>query len=103
MEEILNHLISMDDACKKELNALKQKQENIEYLVNEEISKRKDEIKNKYKFKIDRKKSEYETKLNETIQKMETYEQQKLQKIKSNYEQDKPDLIKRIIQSIVEL
>ena len=56
MEEILNNLIAIDETCKRQLQELQEKQDNIEYLVNEEISKQKDEIKNKYKFKIDRKK-----------------------------------------------
>ncbi len=101
MEEILNHLISMDDACKRELRQLQEKQENIEYLVNEEISKRKDEIKTKYKFKIDMRKSEYETKLNETAQNIECNKLQKIETIKTNYEKDKPNLVNDTIKAIL--
>ncbi len=101
MEEILNHLISMDDACKRELRQLQEKQENIEYLVNEEISKRKDEIKTKYKFKIDMRKSEYETKLNETAQNIECNKLQKIETIKTNYEKDKPNLLNDTIKAIL--
>lgn len=101
MEEILNHLISMDDACKRELRQLQEKQENIEYLVNEEISKRKDEIKTKYKFKMDMRKSEYEAKLSQTAQNIEANKLQKIETIKITYEKDKPNLISDTIKAIL--
>lgn len=101
MEEILNNLISIDDACKRELRQLQEKQENIEYLVNEEISKRKDEIKTKYKFKMDMRKSEYEAKLNQTARNIECDKLEKIEAIKTIYEKDKPNLINDTIKSIL--
>ena len=71
MEETLIRLIEIDDECKQNLQMLQEKKDNIEYLVNKELASRKDEIKTKYKFKIDMRKNEYEMKLNQFKQKIE--------------------------------
>lgn len=100
--EILNHLISVDEECQRTLEQLKEKQENIEYLVNEELSKRKDEIKTKYKFKLDMRKNEYEMKLAQNLQQIETEKNQKLQELETKYQEQKQQTIDTIMQAIVE-
>lgn len=101
MEEIFNDLIAIDEECKKTLNELKEKQENIEYLVNDELSTRKDEIKAKYKFKMDMRKNEQDMRLSETIKKIEMEKAKQIEQIKSAYENDKENAIKQIVDSII--
>ena len=45
MEEILKELIKIDDDCKVELALIQERKENIEYLVDDELTNRKSEIK----------------------------------------------------------
>ena len=101
MEEILNQLILIDDECKIRLKELQDKKENIEYLVNDELTKRKDEVKTKYKFKIDMRKNEYEIKLAENMKKIEEERMQEIQQIINRYEQAKESFKQLIIQSII--
>lgn len=101
LEEIFNNLISIDDECKRILRELKEKQDNIEYLVNNELSKRKDEIKTKYKFKFDLRKSEYDTKLTEKLKSIDEDKFRQIEEINYQYETDKQEIISEIIQSIL--
>ena len=101
MEEIFGNLISIDGECKRTLEELQEKKDNIEYLVNDELSKRKDEIKTRYKFKIDMRKNEYEMKLNEQAQKIEVEKQKEIENIQNNYNQEKENIIKQMIESII--
>lgn len=102
MEEILNNLIEIDNECKRTLNGLKEKQENIEYLVNDELGKRKDEIKTKYKFKMDMRKNEFDMKLSEYTKNIEMEKAKKIDEIKKNYEMDKEKILKQIVDSIIQ-
>ena len=101
MEEILNSLIVIDDECKSALNVLYEKKDNIEYLVDSELSKRKDEIKTRYKFKIDMRKNEYDMKLNEFQEKVETERNRKIDEIRNDYLNQKNEIINKIIQAII--
>lgn len=101
LEEVLNHLISMDEECQRTLSQLKEKQEKIEYFVNEELSKRKDEIKTKYKFKLDMRKNEYEMKLAQNLQQIETEKNQQLRELETKYHAQKQQMIDTMIQTIV--
>ena len=101
MEEVLNTLISIDNDCKRTLNELKEKQDNIEYLVNDEMTKRKDEINTKYKFKIDMRKSEFQIKLNENKQRIENEKMEQIGGIRSKYIEEKNDLIQKIVNEIL--
>ncbi len=102
MEEILNKLIDADLECQRALNQLKQKQQNIEYFINDELEKRKDEIKAKYKFKIDMRKHEYDVKLAENLQEIEQQKQKQMEKMKANYETEQQNVIDKIVKSIME-
>lgn len=101
MEEILNHLILVDEECRRTINELQEKKDNIEYLVNEELTSRKDEIKNKYKFKIDMRKNEYEIKLNEEKQQIATGQKQEIENLLNQYNQEKEMVVKQIVESII--
>lgn len=101
MEEILNNLIEIDNECKRSLNELKEKQENIEYLVNDELSIRKDEIKGKYKFKMDMRKNEQDMRLSKMVKNIEMEKIKKIEQIKRAYEDDKENMIKQIVNSII--
>lgn len=101
LEEILNNLISIDEECRSALNELQNKKDNIEYLVNDELSKRKDEIKTKYKFKIDMRQNEYNMKLANTTKNMDREKQQELEKIHQKYMQEKNNIITEIVNSII--
>ena len=102
MEKILNKLIAADLECQRALNQLKEKQENIEYFVNDALENRKDEIKAKYKFKIDMRKHEYDMKLAENLQEIELQKQKQMQEMKANYEMEKQQIIDKIVKSIME-
>ncbi len=97
----MNDLIAVDEACKAVLQELQEKKENIEYLVNDELVKRKEEIKTKYKFKMDMRKNEYDRKLMENSQRIETNKNQEIEQIKAQYEQEKSNLIQDMLQSIL--
>lgn len=101
MEEILNSLILIDDNCKSELALVHQKEENIEFLVDNELSKRKTEIKTKFKFKIDMKKNEYDIKLSEFKNKIENEKNTQIEEIKNEYISQKGEIIKKIVKSII--
>ena len=101
LEEILNHLISVDEECKRVLNEVQEKKDNIEYLVNDELTKRKDEIKAKYKFKMDMKKNEYDMKLAENSQNIEARKKQEIEQIKKKYAEDKSHIIQEMLQAIL--
>lgn len=101
MEEILNTLIRIDDKCKEELQVIQDKKENIEYLVDNELTKRKSEIKTKYKFKIDMKKNEYDIKLNEFKENIENSKNNQIEEIKNEYIAQKENLLKSIVEKIV--
>lgn len=101
VEEILNTLIAIDDECKSALNVLHEKKENIEYLVDAELSKRKDEIKTRYKFKIDMRKNEYDMKLNEYQKKIDEEKSRKIDEIRTEYLSHKKEIINNMIQSII--
>ena len=101
MEEILNSLIQIDENCKSELNLIHQKEENIEFLVDNELSRRKTEIKTKFKFKIDMKKSEYDIKLNEFKNKLQEENKMQIEEIKNEYITQKGEIIKKIVNSII--
>lgn len=101
LEKILNDLISIDDNCQKILKEIQEKQDNIEYFVNEELSKKKDEIKNKYKFKIDMKKNEYETKFADTERKIEQKKSEEIEKIRKKYAEEKEKQISKVINDII--
>ena len=101
MEEILNNLIEIDNECKRSLNELKEKQDNIEYLVNDELSTKKDEIKGKYKFKMDMRKNEQDMRLSKMVKNIEMEKIKKIEQIKRAYEDDKENMIKQIVNSII--
>lgn len=101
MEEILKELIKIDDDCKVELALIQERKENIEYLVDDELTNRKSEIKTKYKFKIDMKKNEYDMKLNEIKEKIENQRNSQIEEIKNEYILQKENLLKNIIEKII--
>ena len=101
MEEILNSLISIDDECKKVLHSLEERQDNIEYLVNDELSKRKNEIKTKYKFKIDMRKNEYDMKLSEMQKEISSRKLREIEEIKEKYNNEKEELLNNIVKEIL--
>ena len=103
MEEIINALIKVDDNCKNELKLVEEKRDNIEYLVDKELTKRKLEIKTRYKFKIDMKKNEYDIKLNKMKEDMEKSTNNQIEQIKNDYITQKDNLINGIIKKIVNL
>ena len=101
MEEILRALIKIDDDCKSELQLVEDKKDNIEYLVDNELIKRKLEIKTRYKFKIDMKKNEYDIRLNKSKENMQKSTNNQIEQIKMDYMTQKDSLIKSIIKKIV--
>ena len=103
MEKIINALIKVDDNCKNELKLVEEKRDNIEYLVDKELTKRKLEIKTRYKFKIDMKKNEYDIKLNKMKEDMEKSTNNQIEQIKNDYITQKDNLINGIIKKIVNL
>lgn len=101
MEEILKALIKIDDECKKELKLVEEKKDSIEYLVDKELTKRKLEVKTKYKFKIDMKKNEYDMKLNKSKEDIEKANNTQIEQIKKDYIYKKDIFIKNIVEKIV--
>ncbi len=98
----MNHLIQVDEDCQRVLGELKEKQDNIEYLVNEELSKRKDEIKAKYKFKLDMRKNEYEMKLAQNLQQIEIEKKQQLEELEIKYHAQKQQAMDALFHAILE-
>lgn len=101
LEEVLNELIKIDDVCKSELQLVQEKKDNIEYLVDKELTKRKSEIKTRYKFKIDMKKNEYDIKINELKGKIENQKNSQIEEIENEYIYQKENLLKSIIEKII--
>ena len=101
LEEVLNELIKIDDVCKSELQLVQEKKDNIEYLVDKELTKRKLEIKTRYKFKIDMKKNEYDIKINELKGKIENQKNSQIEEIENEYIYQKENLLKSIIEKII--
>ena len=101
LEEVLNELVLMDDECKKVLQALQEKKDNMEYLVSVELNKRKEEIKTKYKFKVDMRKNEYDLKLSENMKRIEKEKIHAIEQMKKSYAEQKQTMVNTIIQAIL--
>lgn len=98
--EVLEHLIAVDAECQKVLDQLKEKQENVEYLVNEELSKRKDQIKTKYQFKMDMRKNEYAMKLAESTETIELEKNAQIEALQTKYDLEKQNRFQQIVEQI---
>lgn len=100
MKQVINELIQVDNECKKNLSEIEEKEKNIDDYVSEKLEKIKEEINEKYQYKINFRKSENDIKLKKEKEKITNNTNIEIKKWESEFLKSKNDKVEDIIKNI---
>ena len=100
MDEFLNEIVNIENKTKVIINDVESKKENIDDLIEEELSKEKNRIDVRYNTKIEFKEREIEKRVKEQNDKIENDLKMELERIQKKYNEKKQDMIDKILNNI---
>lgn len=100
MKQVINELIQVDNECKKNLSEIEEKEKNIDDYVSEKLEKIKEEINEKYQYKINFRKSENDMKLKKEKEKITNNTNIEIKKWEDEFLKSKNDKVEDIINNI---
>ena len=101
MEDIINRIIELDEHAKRKIKAIKEKEENVEIYINEKLKKEKEKIDNKFSYKKRTIKEKYDSNFEQSKLRLDEYKKMEIMKLQKKYEQEKQDIVRRIVESII--
>lgn len=101
MEETIKELMEFDKNCKLIIEDLEQKKSNIDEVIEEEIQQKREEITNKYLYKINFQKTEYNKRIKQKKEEIDKETNIEIQKMQEHFENEKEKITNTIINSIL--
>ena len=100
-EELINKLINLDNEAKHELKEIEEKEENIEYYINQKLTTEKAKIDNMYFFKKKNLQDGYDKKWEKEKQVLDEKKGQALGRLRERYNEEKEKIITDILAEIM--
>jgi len=100
MKQVINELVEVDKECRKSLAELEEKEKNIDDYVSEKLEKIKEEINEKYQYKINFKKSENDIKLKKEKERITSNANIEIKKLEDEFLKSKDGKVQDIINNI---
>ena len=100
MKQVINDLIQTDKECKMILSEVEEKEKNIDDYISEKLDKIKEEINEKYQYKINFKKSENDIKLKKEKEKITNNTNMEIKKWENEFLESKNSKVDDIINNI---
>lgn len=101
MEETIKELMEFDKKCKFVIKDLEEKKSNMDEVIASELELKKEEINNKYQYKINFQKSEYDKRIKQRKEEIDKDVYTEIQKWQENFENEKEQIVYEIINSIL--
>ena len=101
MDNILNKIIELDNTAKKRIMDIREKEENIETYISEEIEKEKAKIDSKYLFKRKKMQEKYDEMFEQKKQELDSEKEKQISLIKEKYEQEKGKILETVLSNII--
>lgn len=100
-EDLINKLINLDNEAKHELKEIEEKEENIEYYINQKLTTEKAKIDNMYVFKKKNLQDSYDKKWEKEKQVLDEKKEQALSRLREKYNEEKENIITDILGEIM--
>lgn len=101
MEKTIKELMEFDKKCKHIIEDLEAKESNIDEAIEEQMELKKEEINNKYLYKINFQKTEYDKRIKQKKEEIDKETNIEIQKMQENFENEKENITNTIINSIL--
>ncbi len=101
MEKTIKELMEFDKKCKLIIEDLEERKSNIDEAIEKQIELKKEEINNKYLYKINFKKTEYDKRIKQRKEEIDKETNIEIQKMQENFENEKENIANTIINSIL--
>lgn len=101
MEETIKELMEFDKNCRLIINDMEEKRSNMDEIITSSLKLKKDEINNKYQYKINFQKSEYSKHIKQKKEEIDESVNNEIQKWQENFENKKEQIVHEIIDSIL--
>lgn len=101
MEETIKELMEFDKNCKLIIEDLEVRESNIDEAIEEQIKLKKEEINNKYLYKINFQKTEYDKRIKQRKEEIDKETNIEIQKMQEHFENEKEKIANTIINSIL--
>lgn len=101
MDNILNKIIELDNTAKKRIMDIREKEENIETYISEEIEQEKAKIDSKYLFKRKKMQEKYDEMFEQKKQELDSEKEKQISLIKEKYEQEKGKILETVLNNII--
>ena len=101
LENIINKIIELDEQAKRKIKTIKEKEENIEIYINEKLKIEKEKIDNKFLYKKRKIQKKYDLNFEQSKLKIDEYKKKQITELQKIYEQEKQDIMQKIVESII--
>lgn len=101
MEKTIKELMEFDKKCKRIIEDLEARKSNIDEAIEEQIELKKEEINNKYLYKINFQKTEYDKRIKQRKEEIDKETNIEIQKMQENFENEKENIANTIMNSIL--
>ena len=101
MDKIINRIIEIDNNAKKIVEKSKEKRDDIEKFIEQELAVKQAVLEVQYKELINEKKIDYDKKLKEKEQEIESRTNWKINKYKERFNEEKNKIQEQIVFDIV--
>ena len=101
MDLIINKIIDLDNAAKSKITSIREKEENIENYISEEIEKKKELIDSRYLYKRKNIQEKYNEMFEQKKKQLDEEKEKEINKLHEKYEQEKPKILKELLEGII--
>ena len=100
MDEVIGKIIAIDQAAKAIVKSVKEKNENIDSVIKQELTAKECALEALYQNRLEKKKEEYQTKLEEEKAKKQYLVNMRLEQNQREFERTRKQTIQKILEDI---
>ena len=101
MDLILNKIIDLDNAAKSKISEIKEKEENIETYISQQIEKEKELIDSRFLYKRKKTQEKYDEMLSQKTKELDEEKNRQISMLREKYEQEKQKFIEKTLAEII--
>lgn len=101
MENIINKIIELDASVKNKILKIKEKEDNIETYISEQIEKEKEVIDSRFLFKKKKMQEKYDEMFEKRKTEIDNDKNEQIQQLKAKYEIEREKIINKVIEEII--
>ncbi len=101
MENIINKIIELDASAKNKILKIKEKEDNIETYISEQIEKEKEVIDSRFLFKKKKMQEKYDEMFEKRKTEIDNDKNEQIQQLKAKYEIEREKIINKVIEEII--